>query len=166
MANMTIKIENRWKKRVIFFNVDNKIRQILSVVPKEHLIGIEKIIVVDEIKTKKGKTEAAATYNRKDGRELASIEISIDAVYHGMPKTFFMLPFIAKFSLASALYHEIGHHYHYSYKHGINKQNKEAFAEKYSSEMLKKAFWGWLIILRPFSPIIRYLSGRHKKNRK
>lgn len=154
---MTVKIENHCQKKIFMFDVEKKISQLIGVIPKDHIIGLEKIIIVDEIKNKKAK-DAAGIYKKKHGMESASIEISVEAVYRKMPKILFYLPFIAKFTLADVLYHEIGHHYHYKYKHGVNKNRKESFAENYRKEMLKKAFRMWLIFLRPISPLIKYLS--------
>ena len=154
---MTLKIENYYQKNFFLFNVESKIRELLDFIPNEHLVGLEKILVVDEIRNNKAKN-AAGIYNQKHGSEPATIEISVDSVYRKMPKLFFFLPFIAKFLLADVLYHEIGHHYHHNYKHGVKKNRREIFAENYRKEMMKKAFRWWIFFLRPISPLIRYLA--------
>jgi hypothetical protein len=154
---MTVRIENHSQKKIFLFNLEKKINRLIDIIPKDHIIGLEKIVIVDEIKNKKVRN-AAGIYKKKHGLEPAYIEISVEAVYKKMPKILFYLPFIAKFTLADVLYHEIGHHYHYKYKHGVNKRRKESFAENYRKDMLKKAFWIWLIFLKPISPLIRYLS--------
>lgn len=154
---MKIKIENYVTKRIFWFNIDKTISNLLDIIPNEHLIGLEKIIVVDEIKYKK-KKNAAGSYSAKNGWDSAIIELSIKSIYKGMPRILFLLPFVAKFSLANVLFHEIGHHYHHKFKHRICKGKKEAFAEDYRKSMLKRAFWGWKIILRPISPLIRWLA--------
>ena len=154
---MTVRIENHCQKKIFLFNIEKKVRKLIDVIPKDHIIGLEKIIIVDEIKNNRVKN-SAGIYNKKHELKSASIEISAEAVYRKMPKILFYLPFIAKFTLADILYHEIGHHYHYMYKHGINKNRKESFAENYRKEMLRKAFRVWLIFFRPISPLIKYLS--------
>lgn len=154
---MKVNIENNVSKRMFWFNIDKAINNLLNVIPKEHLVGLEKIIVVDDIKLKK-KKKAAGSYRAKIGWDPAVIELSIKSIYKGMPKILFLFPFVAKFSIASVLFHEIGHHHHHKFKHGIGRSKKETFAEDYSKTMLKKAFWGWKIILRPISPLIRWLA--------
>ena len=154
---MKVKIENFGSKRIFWFNINKKISKLLNIIPKEHLIGLEKIIVVYEIKYKK-KQKAAGSYSAQNGWDPAVIELSIKSIYRGMPRILFLFPFVAKFSLANVLFHEIGHHYHHKFKHGINRSKKETFAEEYRKAMLKRAFWGWGIILRPISPLIRWLA--------
>ena len=157
MQNMNIKIDNQLQNKIFWFNIEKNIRKLLGVIPKEHLIGLERITIVDEIKDRKAK-RLAGVYEKKNGVRSATIELSVKSIYKGMPKIFFFLPFVAKFTLADVLFHEIGHHYHHNYKHGIGKARKEKFAENYRKEMLKKAFWLWVLIFRPISPLVRYLA--------
>ena len=35
-------------------------------------------------------------------------------------------------------------------------------AEKYKKEILKEAFWGWRIFLRPLAPFVRYMDRKTK----
>ena len=156
---MTVKIENRLSKKVPLFNIERRIKDLIKVVPQGHLIGLRKIIIVDTLLDKQAKN-ALAIYRKKNNNDLASIEISFNSLFQGMPKVLFWVPFVAKFTLAAALYHEIGHHYHYSFKHGINKKKKENFADNYEKEMLKKAFWLWRVLLFPIAPIVKYLSKK------
>ena len=118
---MKILFDSNTKKRIFWLNFDKMILKLLDIVPKEHLIGIEKIVIVDEIKLKKGR-KAAGAYKRKNGRDSAMVELSVKSIYKGMPRILFLLPFVAKFSLADVLFHEIGHHYHHKFKHRNQKQ--------------------------------------------
>jgi len=156
---MTVKIENRLSKKVPLFNIERRIKDLIKFVPQGHLIGLRKIIIVDTLLDKQAKN-ATAIYRKKNNNDLASIEISFDSLFKGMPKVLFWVPFVAKFTLAAVLYHEIGHHYHYSFKHGINKKKKENFADNYKKEILKKAFWWWRVFLLPIAPIVKYLSKK------
>ncbi len=158
---MTLKIENRLQKNILGFNIERNARKLIDVIPKQDLIGLERIIIVEEIKGKR-KSKYAGVYKQRQGYQPSTIELSKNAIFKGMPKIFFLLPFIAKFTLAGVLYHEIGHHYHHKYKHGVAKQKEEAFAEGYNKKMLKKAFWGWRFFLRPLAPFARYLANRNR----
>lgn len=160
---MALKIENRFHKRIHCFNVEKNIKKLLQIVPAEHLIGLERIIIVDEIQVTK-KRRFAGSYREKQRHEPSTIELSVNSIYRGMPKIFFYLPFISRFTLADILYHEIGHHYHHKFKHGVNKKTKENFADNYSKEMLNKAFWFWKLIFLPITPLVRYLSKNVSKS--
>jgi hypothetical protein len=105
--------------------------------------------------------DSAALYWQKNNSTPAFIEIAIFMVFHNKPMLLMFLPFVGKFLIASALYHEIGHHHHYSLTHGVRKKKIEIFAEQYKKKMLKKAFWVWRIILLPFAPFARYMANRN-----
>jgi hypothetical protein len=152
---MPLKIENRLKNKIYFFNIERNIKRLIKFIPQNDLIGLEKIIIVDTLHGKESRN-AAAVYKKKNNYEPASIEISFTSVFKGMPSILFLIPFVAKFTLASVLYHEIGHHYHHTFKHGINKKRKEDFSNNYKKEMLKKAFWWWGILLRPLTPLVKH----------
>jgi hypothetical protein len=153
---MPVEIKVVSNKKIGFFNIAKTIRKLISMVPKDHLIGLKSIIVVDTFSSKHQKN-ASALYWRKNGLDLAFIEISISNLYYGMPSFLFYVPFVAKFMLASALFHEIGHHFHHVFKHGIDKRKKEQSANNYKKEMLKRAFWRWKIIFFPIAPLLKYL---------
>ena len=156
---MPVKIENRLDDFVLFFNIEKKIMNLVKAVPQSHLIGLEKIIIVKSFHVKKLK-DVAAIYNRRSDYIPANIEISFESVFLGMHRIFLLFPFVVKFTLASVLYHKIGHHYHHSFQHGVKKKKSEVFADNYKKEMLKKVFWWWAIILRPVAPIIKYIVKR------
>lgn len=159
---MNIKIENLSEKRIIGGILKRKVNKLIRTIPKDHLMGIDKIVIVDEIHDKK-KRGLGGVYRKKEHGEACSIELSINAIFKGMPKIFFFVPFISVFSLADVLYHEIGHHYHNKFSHGINKKKEEILVEKYSLEMSKKKFKWWSYFLTPFTPLVKYLNKKVNK---
>jgi hypothetical protein len=156
---VSIKIENHYIDRISYFSVEKEIRRLISVTPKEHLVGLDKIVIVDELRDKRVR-DGAAMYMKKNGIEPSFIEISLNSIYREVPTCLLYLPIFAKMLLAFVLYHEIGHHYYYNFSHGKKGEKKETFADNYSKQMIKKAFKIWLILLRPFSGLFRYLSKR------
>lgn len=52
---MSLKIENRAKNRIIGFIVQRKVKKLICVVPNGHLIGLDEIVIVDEIEDKRRK---------------------------------------------------------------------------------------------------------------
>lgn len=152
-------IEIRAKSKFIGFLLARRVKTLIRIVPKEHLMGLDQIVLVDVISSKKSKN-MGGLYRKKQDREPCSIELSVDSIYRGMPKLLHAVPFAASFVLASTLYHEIGHHYQTRLTHGIGRRESEDFAEKYSKEMMKKRFRWWLLCLSPLSFVIKYLRNR------
>lgn len=153
-----MKIDNRSQNKWTFFNTEKKITRLLEFIPPEHLVGLDRIVILDEARSAdKKKKPVRGQYVPKKGREPAYIEIAIRNVFKGMPKVFFILPFMTNFMFANVLYHEIGHHYA-RLTHGITTQKQEMFANKYKATLLIKAFKFWGILLLPFRPLIRLLS--------
>jgi len=155
---MTVKIENNLPNKFFVYYTNIIINKLMKFVPQSHLMGLEKIIVSNTFSGKDKNN--AALYHRRDSNSPASIEISFYSVFHKKPMALLFLPFVGKFLLASTLYHEIGHHHHHSFQHGVKKKKSEEAAEKYKKEILKKAFWGWRIFLRPLAPFARYMAKR------
>ena len=137
-------------------NIERLVRKLLVKVPEDHLVGLGSIILVDQVTHKRDK-KSEGLYWQSKGQELAKIEIGVNTIYRAMPRFIFYLPFIAKFMLATVLYHEIGHHVQYS-THGIIKKDAENLAEKYKKEMLKKVFFLWRLFFLPISPLVHWLN--------
>lgn len=129
-------IENYLTNRFYRYQTNRIIKKLLKYIPKDHLLGLEKIVVFASLNRKN--RNSAALYWPKNNSSQATIEISFSSVVHRKPYLIFF-PFVGKFLLASALYHEIGHHHHHSFKHGVKKKKSEAFAEKYKKEILRKS---------------------------
>jgi hypothetical protein len=160
---VSIRIEKRYQVQIPIA-IEELIRKLLIKVPKDHLVGLGTIILVDQVTNKRNQKSEGLYWQRK-GQELAKIEISVNEIYKGMPRCIFYLPFISKFMLAKVLYHEIGHHYQYS-THGIKNKEYENFAEKYKKQMLKKAFFGWRLFLLPLSPLVYWVAHIQKRKKR
>ena len=52
---MDLKTENRSKNNIIGFVLRGKVDRLVRVIPKEHLVGLDKIVIVDEIPNKRKK---------------------------------------------------------------------------------------------------------------
>lgn len=152
-----MKIDNRLKDDIPI-DIIKVIEKLLKRVPSEHLVGLEQIIVCDYVTSKINKNNAAGIYNPKHNQVSATIELAIQIIYKKFPPFLFYVPFIYKFLLASALFHEIGHHNHYKMGHGVKKSEGEKYAEKYCNKMLKKTFFWWLIWFIPFAPLVHWLN--------
>lgn len=151
---MTVRVVNESHSRVPF-NIEKLVRRLLSQVPQEHLIGLDAIIVCDTVRTKGGR-QPLAIYQHKQGREPATIAIALREISRRWGAGIFFVPAIGKFTFASVIYHEIGHHYQ-QFTHG--GPGAEQFAEEYSKRMVQKAFYRRLHLLAPLARPLRWLSG-------
>ena len=156
---MSLKIEHQLKKNIAGFITEKRVKKLLRIVPKEHILGLDKIVILNEIVDKK-KNPIGGAYRQKANNQPCSVELAMNVIYKGMPGLVLYLPFAATFLLADVLYHEIGHHYYKIYCHGIKKSKQEDFVGEYSKEMLKKKFRFWLYFFLPLTSLIKYLH-RH-----
>lgn len=153
-----VKIENNLTNSLFAYCTNRATEKLIKLIPHSHLVGLGKIVFSERF-DRKYKNDAAL-YWKKKGDAPAFIELSFYAVFNERPFPFLFIPFVGKFLLASALYHEVGHHYHHSLKHGITNKKAEIFAEKYKKDALKKAFRIWRIFLYPLAPFARYMSNK------
>lgn len=160
-------------KQDIKFDFDKYIPLILSVVPQNHLLLLDKIKFVDFYQKSIGCDQdgfGCYYFERKTGTILINLT---NLVQHRIPLYIFNFYVeIASLYLSEIIGHEIGHHVEQFWKHGI--KNKEQYAQKYSGvcyyKYLKKRkrlillsfFLGGINVL-DFSKKDRFLFKERKK---
>lgn len=155
------------QKAESYFKFDFKrhITDLLKYVPKDHLTKLERIEV---LYLDYRKLNAGAYYLGTPEHSVPTIVLCPKVLFEKMPRIlFFILSFIPKFLLASALYHEIGHHYQ-RLTHGLKKDRWESNAETYSDTMMRRAFDSYrLLLFVLFGPIlfIRKICSRKREVR-
>ncbi|MBU4305270.1 MAG: hypothetical protein KJ893_06600 [Candidatus Omnitrophica bacterium] len=144
------------------FKFEKHLISLLRYVPKAHIDKLGCIKVVDKSLKSKDGNECRGMYYASTNNEDAIVFLSAEAMFKGMPKLFFLIPLIPKFTLSYSLYHEIGHHYQRNFTHGIKKELAEKNADNYAKKMQQKAFkpyFGFfLLIFWPFLLIRSYLK--------
>lgn len=146
-SSSEIKIENQSSIDLPKDTVEN-IRKIISFLPIEHSRGLEKIRLVDFIKTPQMKNTPAikgdlpGLYHPKMGNQTAWLEISTGAMLQ--PTEGFAKRWMAKTSfksnLAGMLFSLVGQHYYLTLRHSVKKQNLEPQIRQYAQRNLKD--WG------------------------
>lgn len=136
-----IQVEDEVKK---YFSIDfrKKINKLLTIIPKEHLINLDKIKITYYPPNNKGLKKAEGFYMpRGQGHgERANITLCLKNILADLPEFFFkVFPFFLNSFIADVLYHEIGHHYR-TLSYGIKDKIMEKYAEKYSLKMKRKYF--------------------------
>lgn len=135
---MSLKIEKN-EKINLKFNFEKYITLILSLVPRENLVGLSRIRILDNVEI--GDDFKARYIPTPNGKQ-CEIEINLSSLNkENIPKYLFnKYPEIAGLLLSEYIFHEIGHHIHSFKKHGVKKQNQETFANEYA----KKGYYAYI----------------------
>lgn len=140
---MSIKIENqitiRPPKNTILW-VENIMRSL----PREHLRGLEKIRLVDNIndprvKTLSQRTELPGLYHPRQGGQQAWMEIALGVLLpQGMPFLKRLTPRLSfKGNMAATIFSLVGQHYYLTLKHSVKKSQLESSVRSYAEKQLK-----------------------------
>ena len=168
MSTSTPIIEVNISKQIPY-NFSNAIQELLKYVPKEDLIGLSKIVIIDEPLDSKWAKQypwAAGAYFEKFQNRNAYIELYFKKIYSTLPNWFFRFPFLPQHSISYVLFHEIGHHAQ-KMKHGLGKNviEKDAgtYAKKYYSDYVRR-YNKFRFIWQPLSSIFvrGYWRGQYK----
>jgi hypothetical protein len=158
---MPVKIQIDYKGPTYFMNIERILKRLFKAVPPEHIIGLEKIVVIDKFSG--GNANARGLYYAKDSKEQARIHIAFQTVFKGLPRFVGLLPLVSKILLGHVLYHEIGHHYHYTLKAGITKSKREKFSDDYAKKISRIKFRYWRFFFWWLAPIFKWLGKKLKK---
>ena len=175
---MAIKIENNSSRPSLPTRTDENIGNIIKVLPKEHMLGIERIRFVDFINdprirnTQKRLTKLPGLYHPKQSSQMAWIEISLDVL---LPKGSLRKRFIPKITfkanLATVLFSLVGQHHFLTLRHSVKKGSIESSVKEYTEKNIKK--WNEqqhsfrARLFKPFQPTLerwaKKLQQRAKK---
>jgi hypothetical protein len=131
---MSIRIEKRLTTIRLRFDFEKYIKLILAALPQNDLIGIKAIRIVERFSNPKMPDDALACYSPGRTPRNGVIELHLPRfVEHRCDEYVFQFhPEIAAYRLSFTLCHEVGHHVHHAWRHGIKKLKEERFANKYA----------------------------------
>lgn len=172
-----IKIENK-ATLDLPKKTEETIQSVIKFLPIEHLIGLERLTLVDFIKTPQVKNlkvpagDLPGLYHPKAGNKAAWLEVSLGALLQ--PTEGFAKRWMAKTSfksnLAGIIFSLVGQHYYFTLRHSVKKTNLEPQIRQYTQKYLKK--WGEEQsansirgrVFKPFRPYIeRWAKWLNKK---
>jgi len=141
---MAIKIENLSKTKLPK-NTEPKLERILESLPKEHLIGLDRLRIVDQISDPRllrvpSAAQLPGLYHPRQGTQKAWLEISAGALLPAQ-KNFFkrLLPRLSfKANLAAVVFSLVGQHYHLTFKHSLKKGQLEPAVRAYTEKQIKQ----------------------------
>lgn len=141
---MALKIENQLKSQKLPRQSNEVINKIISLVPREHLRGLERLRLVDRINdarlTGSQSAKLPGLYHPKQGSQSAWIEIALDTILP-TSKPFYqkLLPRLYfKANLAAVILSLIGQHYYVTLRHSIKRDRLEPSVRAYTEKYLKK----------------------------
>ncbi len=142
---MKIKIENTSSRPSLPSNTEENIGNILKVLPREHLLGIDRIRFVDSIQdprlrsVQKRFSQIPGLYHPKQGPQMAWIEISLDVLLPPGSIRKRLIPKITfKTNLATVLFSLVGQHHFLTLRHSIKKGRLESSIKEYTEKNTKK----------------------------
>ncbi|MCS6873866.1 MAG: hypothetical protein N2Z23_09165 [Pyrinomonadaceae bacterium] len=148
------------------------IKSVLDFLPGEHLVGVEKIRLVDFVKPPQVKLDLPITgdlpglYHPKVGNKAAWFEVSMGALLQ--PTEGFTKRLMARSAfrgnLAAIIISLSGQHYYLTLRHSVKKQSLESQVRQYTEKYLKE--WGEIQqsksirgkIFKPFRPYLERLA--------
>ena len=141
---MALKIENQLENQKLPRRAEESINKVLSLVPREHLRGLERLRLVDRIRdarlTVSQASKLPGLYHPKQGPQGAWLEVAVDALipsakpFHKkiLPRLYF------KANLAAVILSLVGQHYYLTLRHSVKKERLEPSVRAYTEKYLKK----------------------------
>jgi hypothetical protein len=171
-----LRIENATDRSNLPKSLLNCLDEMIRVVPREHLRGLEKVVIVNSVDATRVRAVPTAQlpglYHPKQGNQPARIEISLDALIPR--KTSLFKTFVAKISfksnLAAILFSLIGQHHYLTLRHSTKKAQLEpavrAYASKYLSKWSSERHKFRAKLLKPLQPTLERWARALQKTAK
>lgn len=158
---------------------EETIQSVIKFLPIEHLIGLERLKIVDFVKPPQVKNldlpatgDLPGLYHPRVGNKAAWLEVSLGALLQ--PTEGFAKRWMAKTSfrsnLAGIIFSLVGQHYYFTLRHSVKKSNLEPQIRQYTQKYMR--LWGEKQsensirgkLFKPFRPTIeRWAKWLNKK---
>ena len=176
---MAIKIENQSTISLPRGTLQS-IEKIIDSVPRDHLRGIERLRLVDQINDPRLRPEMKSNlpglYHPKQGNRPAWLELSLSVLIQQKLPAYKRLVQRMSFkgNLAATIFSLVGQHYHLTLRHSVKRGQLEGLVRTYAEARLR----AWAEqqhslrarIFKPFQPTLekwaRALQRRTKEERK
>jgi hypothetical protein len=141
MFKIRISESGREELNMLDFDIELHLTRIIEFVPKTDQIGLDHIYIMDKPKQlKKHSSNARGAYFKKGNKSSTYIELYLSNLFNHIknPESFKLMIPIQNIGLAEVIFHEVGHHVEKIRSHGISKEKREKWAEKYGGNLLSK----------------------------
>jgi len=102
-------------------------------------------------------------YHPRSRNSLPYIELRVDKIIEGLKGKFLWLPFLRELVFGHVLFHELGHHVHYTIRpeHKEEEDVADKWAGKLNVNFIRKKYWYALPVIIPWAKI--YTLMRRKQ---
>jgi hypothetical protein len=164
---MNVKIEHKSSQDTAKYEAN--IQKALNILPTEHLRGLNKIVMVDQITepriSQAQRETLPALYHPRMGGQMAWAEIAMAVVKpkKRFPQNLFVM-LTMKSNLAQIIFSLGAQHYYFTLAKGIKKNQLEIVCRQYTEKSFEK--WreqegGWRVkLLKPFRPYLDKFAKR------
>ena len=170
---MAIKIENKSNLKLPS-KTEETINSVLDCVPREHLRGLNRVVLVDRIVPDSRiqlptTTELPGLYHPRQGTSQPFFEIALNALL--MPTEGFFKRIAARLNFKASLAYLTlslqAQHYHFTLSHGLKKHQYEGAIRSYVEKHLegwRESQGGWRVkLFKPLRPWLEKWSKKLKK---
>ena len=114
-------------------------------------------------KRKFDKSHVLARYRPASRNSPPYIELRVDRIIDATETLALRIPFFHEIALGSVLFHEIGHHVHYTMRpeHNEKEHIADNWAGKFNVNFMHKKYWYAWPILKPSLKIYSFLRRKH-----
>ncbi len=108
------------------------------------------------------KSYILARYHPRSRNSQPDIELRVDKIIEGLKGKFLRLPFLREFVFSHVLFHELGHHIHYTIRpeHKEKEDVADQWATKLSVNFIRKKYWYALPIIVPAAKLYTWLRRK------
>ena len=170
---MAVKIENKTNIKLPS-KTEETINSVLDCVPREHLRGLNRVVLVDRIIPDSriqlpNATELPGLYHPRQGTSQPFFEIALNSLL--MPTEGFFKRIAARLNFKASLAYLTlslqAQHYHFTLSHGLKKHQYEGAIRSYVDKHLeswRETQGGWRVkLFKPLRPFLEKWSKKLKK---
>jgi len=170
---MAVKIENKSNIKLPS-KTEATINSVLDCVPREHLRGLNRVVLVDRIIPDSriqlpNATELPGLYHPRQGTSQPFFEIALNSLL--MPTEGFFKRIAARMNFKASLAYLTlslqAQHYHFTLSHGLKKHQYEGAIRSYVEKHLenwRETQGGWRVkLFKPLRPFLEKWSKKLKK---
>jgi hypothetical protein len=114
-------------------------------------------------KSRVDKSYILGRYHPRSRSSLPYIELRVDKIIAGLKGKFLWFPFLRELVFGHVLFHEVGHHIHYTIRPEYKEKEDVAdkWAGKLTANFIRKKYWYALPIIVPAAKIYTSMRRRH-----
>lgn len=154
-----------------YVDVTRSVRSLVDSVPARFGTALQRVVLTNATapsrherrrrvrsrNLKRQASDARALYHGASQGELARIELFVDRVLEGVPRAVQRVPFVRDILLASALYHELGHHIQHTIQpqFGDAEDIADEWARKLTTMFVRRKYWYAIPLIRLAGSLLR-----------